>query len=340
MFGTAMLPAVVENHLDCIDYWEDGRLVLGSSSLTGRYWNGSLWCFHQAEDAPNIEKCVTGTETESGIADALCLRGSRVVVGLDSGALELYQMETDPVVFGNVSYACEHDDIVSSLSLNCSQTHIVSGSYDKCIKVWDIETWRSISTFRPAHAAIVWQVSFSACEPQVFVSCGEDGGIRLWDLRLAKPATVLNKTPVMSTPTAVSWQPQNFTVFAAGDDSGKIFLKDVRGAGDIIAAQGHKRAVFRLSFCPQNPLWLASCADETSVSVLEIGKCGTASLYEDDSHSDFVRGLVWSPDSALVSCGWDKKVLKHNISSCEMEVASPDSRESSCLTDDCTLVPS
>lgn len=321
-----MLPAVVENRLDCIKYWEDGKLALGSSCLTGRYWNGSLWCFNQAEDAPDIEKCVTGVETETGIADVLCIKGSKVAVGLDSGAFELFQLDTAPVMFQKLNYACEHDDVISSLSLDINQTHIVSGSYDKCIKVWDIEAWCSISTFRPAHAGIVWQVSFSNSEPKVFMSCSEDGRIMLWDLRLPKPATVVNKNPLVGTPTAISWQSQNSTTFAAGDDSGNIILKDFRSTGNIFESQVYNRRVFRLSFCPQNPLWLASCADDTNVSVLEIGKSSMTCVYEDDSHSDFVRGLAWSTDSTLISCGWDKKVLKHDVSSCDMEIASPKGR--------------
>lgn len=35
-------------------------------------------------------------------------------------------------------------------------------------------------------------------------------------------------------------------------------------------------------------------------------------MYQDDHHTDFVRGLTWF-NRYLYSCSWDNTVLKHTI---------------------------
>ena len=45
----------------------DGRLLLGASSLTSRYWTGDVWLFEKASDAPDISRFMAARETESGV---------------------------------------------------------------------------------------------------------------------------------------------------------------------------------------------------------------------------------------------------------------------------------
>lgn len=48
------------------------------------------------------------------------------------GGLEVYKLETDPAVQFTWTFGvCEHDDYVSSLSLNSNKTHLVTAGADK-----------------------------------------------------------------------------------------------------------------------------------------------------------------------------------------------------------------
>lgn len=69
----------------CFQY-SDGGLLLAASSLTNRYWTGSLWYYADSSDAPDVEKSTAGIEIETGICDAQWIPGTnRVITGCDSG---------------------------------------------------------------------------------------------------------------------------------------------------------------------------------------------------------------------------------------------------------------
>jgi methylosome protein 50 len=57
----------------------DGYMLLGCSNLTGRFWTGSLWYFLDPDSAPDVEKCLTGIECETGITDGKFLEDNNKV---------------------------------------------------------------------------------------------------------------------------------------------------------------------------------------------------------------------------------------------------------------------
>ncbi|KAF8783084.1 methylosome protein 50-like [Argiope bruennichi] len=311
------IPAVVETHLDAIHCTSDGRIILGSSNLAGRYWNGSLFCFPTVEDAPHIEKCLTGIEVSAGICDMEYLNKDYVALGLDSGGLEVYKFDSEPANFSWVFGVCEHDDFISSLSLNADKSSLVTAGADKCVKIWDVESWGTTATYRPVHGGIIWQVACSSEDSNLFLTCGQDGNILLFDLRLPKPASIMDNNSLKDEPTALTWQIGSPSSYVVGDASGLVALKDIRNTGTVCSWNPHKRRICRLLFSKSKP-WLASIADDTDVCVTEIGESPTE-VYKNDDHQDFVRGLTWNEKNELISCGWDKKVLKHV---CEKEESS------------------
>lgn len=58
----------------------DGHLLMGSSSLTGRYWGGSIWYYSDPAMAPDVEKCRAGFETSSGVADGIFMDNDKLIV--------------------------------------------------------------------------------------------------------------------------------------------------------------------------------------------------------------------------------------------------------------------
>ena len=63
----------------------EGGVLLGASSLTGRYWLGSLWYYQNPGAAPDVEKCTAGVQLEAGLSDVRWVLNSKVFVGLDTG---------------------------------------------------------------------------------------------------------------------------------------------------------------------------------------------------------------------------------------------------------------
>lgn len=114
----------------------DGKLAIGSSKLTGRYWNGSLWLFKspdQAPDsiyAPDNKHCSCCASTDAGCTDLTWLDEKRLAFASDNGIIELWstgESFNEVEILANLT---GHDDIVQSISVNCDKVKIVSGSLD------------------------------------------------------------------------------------------------------------------------------------------------------------------------------------------------------------------
>lgn len=329
----AVFPGTVDNYFDAMALWEDGTLVLGASCLAGKYWGGSVWVFNDIAVIPSMEKCVTGVETEAGVSDLISIGEGKVMLGLDSGSVEIMHLETNPALLNTVFYACEHDNLVSSINILSDKTKVVSSSYDHNIKVWDLEALCSCLTIRAAHGDAILQIAPSQSTPYLFLSCSKDRRLRLWDLREAnKPcivSTILGAKSVM--PTSVACHP-NSSLYAVGNEIGEIHIGDFRknypGEESSLTptlgkASPHNRKIRKMKFSADKPDWLASCSDSTEVAVTCLSSSGELSLLWKDStsHKNFVRDVLWdsSQKGKLLSCGWDSAVLPHQISDSIMD---------------------
>ncbi|KIM73277.1 hypothetical protein PILCRDRAFT_731139 [Piloderma croceum F 1598] len=73
-----------------------------------------------------------------------------------------------------------HTNLVTSVSFSLDGKHIVSGSYDKTIRVWDVQTGHMVSGPFKGHTDSVSSVSFSLDGKRI-VSGSRDMTIRVWD---------------------------------------------------------------------------------------------------------------------------------------------------------------
>ena len=56
----------------------DGHMILGCSNLTGRFWIGSLWYYRNPEEAPSVEKALTGVDFDNGLIDGFFVNSKNV----------------------------------------------------------------------------------------------------------------------------------------------------------------------------------------------------------------------------------------------------------------------
>ncbi|WAR07466.1 MEP50-like protein [Mya arenaria] len=267
------VPAAMDRHFEVIHYHKNGGILLGASSLTGRYWFGSIWYFEDPGVAPDVEKCTAGVQLEAGLSDACWLDQTRVLVGMDTGGLALWELTDNLHTFVEQSSAVEHDDIVSSVCVCAGGSNLLSASYDRSVKVWDQETLQSIHTYR-GHSDVVHCVCGLPSQSDVFLTASQDGNVCLWDT---------HKSPLQSLPTCVAWQPGEEHTYVVGGES------------STLASVSEDCTVVVVDIAEQQPKQLyRSTAHKDFVRGVSWANDGTSI-------------------EKLITCGWDSNVISHLV---------------------------
>lgn len=304
-----------KNHrnLEAISHDKDGHLALGASSLNMQCWTGALSYFEKPTDAPTAPTATA--PVGSGITDLDWIPDSdRIAACTDSGMVYLWKLLPERNALTCLSTCTEHDDIISSMSVNCNGSKFATASYDRSIKIWEAEDFVPVSHYT-AHFDIVWDVAFHPTQPDILISCSQDGRMLLWDLRKPKPASNIDCNWLPSIPTCVAWQPGSEHKFAVGTETGRIVLQDCRAEiVSPVTVSAHNRLIHRLAFSPNRSNWLASVSHDSTAAVTEFESTSGAVIYRDLSHKDFVQGLSWNPtNNHLTTCSWDFKVVTREV---------------------------
>ncbi|XP_006565157.2 methylosome protein 50 isoform X2 [Apis mellifera] len=307
-------PPTINKHLQFITIYNEKSAILGGNNLTDRYWNGIVWYYNDIADFDR-DKALFAIKTESCVCDAVFLQSDKFVIGEDSGALQIFdlsKMPNDSEKLQCAGYATLHDSSLLTLSAFTDKEHIVSGGMDCCIKIWDISELMATYSFGFAHTDTITCIDVKPESNSEFASTSSDCEALMWDIRQSKPAqSILKKDAGLN---AICWSPNLSNILAIGTDDGEILIIDVRKGGVKVLSKSSafSRPVHRLSFNPNSErVELAACCNDVFVEVFDISN-DLLLMYQDDHHTDFVRGLTWF-NRYLYSCSWDNTVLKHTI---------------------------
>ena len=306
MVGITKMP----QFLDAISFNKLGYMAIGSSNMLGPYWNGALAVFKDHKLAPNIPHIDYGTVSDTGFVDVVWLTESKLLVGTDTGSVEVWELKEGPIMENQITFI-EHDDVCSAVTFSEHSNQIASSSWDGSIKIWDLAVDLSIHSIR-FHTDKVLDVLFNPISSDVFATASEDGTIKIYDNRQSdKPAFLLFHQEI-DYPCAIDWKSE--TELVAGFSNGDICHLDTRKRREAVARQHtHKKSVNCVQFHPNCKDLLASCSNDLSVKVYNI-KNDTEIYSGTNMHIDYVKKVAFHPvDHNLWSCGWDGQILEHNI---------------------------
>ena len=179
---------------------------------------------------------------------------------------------------------------------------IITSSIDTTCTIWDIPTLTA-KTQLIAHDKEVYDVRFCANSVDVFVSCGADGSVRMFDLRSLEHSTIIYEPSEKHQqdksgefpPTVLSPSAMTLTIPPAQLDV--LSSSPTRASGSNpggISALPFPPPLLRISASPHDAHLLATFSQDSNViRVLDVRQPGQA-LLELKGHGASVNCIEWS----------------------------------------------
>src|SRR5262245_21652730 len=148
-----------------------------------------------------------------------------------------------------------HQETVYGVALSADGKQLLTASFDKTIKLWDVASGKEIRTFggEKGHQNLVLGVTF-APDGQTFASASSDNTAKIWDVPLLKP---LRETTLTEAGTSTAISPDGKTA-AAGAKDGSIKVWNLADGKDLFTLKGHVGPTSGLAYSPASAQTLAS----------------------------------------------------------------------------------
>ncbi|KAF7349660.1 WD40 repeat-like protein [Mycena sanguinolenta] len=193
--------------------------------------------------------------------------------------------------------------VVYSVAFSPDGSHIVSGSADETVRLWDAKTGQQVGEPLVGHTNYVWSVAFSPDGSHI-VSGSDDKTVRLWD---AKTGQQVGEPLVGHTNyvQSVAFSPDgSHIVSGSADETVRVWdAKTGQQVGEPLV--GHIHAVWSVAFSPDGSHIVSGSADET-VRLWD-AKTGQQVGEPLVGHTNSVRSVAFSPDGSHIVSGSDDK---------------------------------
>ncbi|RUO96637.1 WD40-repeat-containing domain protein [Jimgerdemannia flammicorona] len=170
-------------------------------------------------------------------------------------AVVLWNTYGDCVNYGLIK---GHTGSIMELNWSRDGSHIFTCSTDKTLGLWDVVTGQRVKKFK-GHTSFVNSCSPARRGPEILVSGGDDGCIKLWDQREKNAVdTFQNRYQI----TAVCFSDAGDIVFAGGIDN-EIKAWDLRKKDVVYSLKDHLDTISGIRLSPDGSLLLSDAMDNT-----------------------------------------------------------------------------
>ncbi|KAH7919497.1 WD40 repeat-like protein [Leucogyrophana mollusca] len=200
-----------------------------------------------------------------------------------------------------------HTDFVESVIYFPDGRHMASGSWDKTIRIWNVESGQQVGESLEHDS----KVKAIAVSPDGGKIAGRvEGGVIMWDVvgrKRVREVKIDGHEEQGAYALMVSFSPNGRWIATASSDSTSIQLWDVDTGRPVRELQQHVDVIWCLSFSPDGA-HIAAGSFVGSFRVLDIST-GNTVVGPIQGHADAVTSLVYSPDSRLLVTGsYDKSI--------------------------------
>ena len=179
---------------------------------------------------------------------------------------------------------------------------LASASYDRTIKIWDVNTGECLQTLA-GHTEVVWTLSWQA-DGRLLASGSFDRTVRVWDIQTAECCQILSGH--LSMVFGVAWHPEGHLLASCSRDT-TIKIWDAATGDCLKTLSSHNSMVLCLAWSPDGRI-LASGGQDRLLKLWDIrtGNC----VRTCQGHASSVWSIAWSPDGSTIASGSQDLTVK------------------------------